>query len=195
MPIILANSHSHEFSYTDESGAERRVRVTRGQALPEGIPVEVIAELVSETVVSFNGETPLPRYTNVKAAPGEERSYSTGVVSTQKQATDLNTQGAVEKGPDADAVAKALAAAEAELAAESQRAIDAEAAELAAEQHAAEVAAPAVVEETVAEPVAEVVVDVREALIAELADLGVKVHPATGEAKLRARLDEAKAAE
>lgn len=194
MPIILANSHSHEFSYIDENGAERRVRVTRGQALPEGIPVEVIAELVAETVVSFNGETLLPRYTNVKTAPGEDKTYSTGVVSTQKQAASLNAPGAAEKGPDPAAVAKALAAAEAELAAESQRAIDAEAAELAAEQHAAEVAAPTV-EEVVAEPVVEVAVDTREALIAELADLGVKVHPATGEAKLREKLAEAKAAE
>lgn len=161
--------------------------------------MEVITQLVSETVVSFAGETLLPRYVHVKEAP-EGVNFNTGVVSTRKQEQSLNAQPTGTKGPDNDAIAAALAAAEAEAEAEAQRAVDAEAAEAAAIQHAAAEAAaadagnPVTVEEEAAQAVEEAPVDPRVALIAELAEHGVKVHPATGEAKLREKLAEVTAA-
>lgn len=204
MPLILTNSHSHEFTYTGDDGRSHTVKVLRGQAVPEGLPMEVITQLVSETVVSFAGETLLPRYVHVKEAP-EGVNFNTGVVSTRKQEQSLNAQPTGTKGPDNDAIAAALAAAEAEAEAEAQRAVDAEAAEAAAIQHAAAEAAsaaadagnPVTVEEeaAAASPAAEEeAADPRAALIAELAEHGVKVHPATGEAKLREKLAEVTAA-
>lgn len=196
MPIVLANAHSHEFTYADAAGAVHTVRVTRGQAIPDNVPVEVISQLVSEMVVSFNGETLLPRY--VSAPETGEKSYTSGVVSTRAQEAGLAAQDAPQADKyDADAIAAKLAEAEAAAEAEAQRAVDAEAAAVAAAEQLAREAAEDAVDEPVVEEIPaaeEAPVDVRAELRAELDALGVKVHPATGEEKLREKLAEARAA-
>ncbi len=194
MPLVLQNSHSHEFSYYDDNGVERRVSLARGQAVPEGVPLDVLTNLASETVVSFNGETLLPRYVNVAAVAGE-RTHRTGSVSMGRQDRDFANQPGAAGAKTSDEIAEALAKAEAELEAEAQRAIDADAAaQAAAEQLAREADEEVARADEAAAQAAAGPVDVKAELRAELEALGVQVHPATGEAKLREKLAEAKAA-
>ncbi len=184
MPLILANSHSHEFTYETADGVTQTAKILRGQAIPADVPVEVITRLVAETVVSFNGETLLPRYQHVADVDGA--SHSTGIVTTQKVDRALSEQpGANKDQYTAEDLAKMQAEAEAAAEAEAQRVIDADA--------AAEAAAAQLAREQAEEEVVEV--DEKAALRAEAEALGLKLHPATGVDKLKAAIEEAKNAD
>lgn len=125
MPIILENSHSHSFTFTDENGVRKDVHVTRGQDIEQlGIPLKQLTKILAEYVVTFDGSSERPRYKHVDEMPEETGTYSSGPVTQA-----LVTRAAQKADPNAPVVSpeERLAAqrkAEAEMAAEAQAQFD-----------------------------------------------------------------------
>ena len=135
MPIILKHGHAHQFDYVDDAGNTHSVSIQRGQDIePLNLPPRLLAKLMAETVISWNGETPLPRYA-YEASVHDGPSYTSGSVSTQTQARQLNEQpGTPKKQYTADELAKIQAEAEEAATRDAQRVLDHQSAEVAEQE-------------------------------------------------------------
>lgn len=171
MPIILAGSKSHTFSYTDEHGIEREATVYQGQSIDGlGLSPEMLQKLMLQRVVTPNGRDRRPRYVQVTAPVSEEPSarYSEGPTTVRRVKPEP-----VKQESAAEIQKKLMAAAE-EVAAEEAAKADAQAAAAAAMSGASD--------EVAAE-------NARVELLEQAKSLGLKPHHKLGAEKLQNMID------